>query len=114
MMAQIDVLYDRFLIIVLDESAANASGCGIDKSVRFIKDLGENLNLDLFQRTVVYFREQASIRSNPIHEFWAMKKAGLIDGDTVLFDNTIQTLGDLRNRWEIPFMASWHQEMWER
>lgn len=114
MMAQLHVLYDRFIILVLDESAANASGCGIDKSVKFIKELGETLKTDLFQRTTVYYRQGDIIHNAPIHEFWAMKKAGLIFGDTILFDNTIQSLGDLRTKWEIPFKESWHQEMWVR
>jgi len=114
MMAQIDVLYDRFIVLALDESAANSSGCGIDKSVRFIKNIGEKINTDLFQRTTVYFRSSENLKSVPIHEFWAMKKAGIIEEQTIIFDNTIQTLGALRSKWEIPFCESWHQEMWSR
>ena len=30
--------YNRFLILAVDESFANASGCSIDASVRFVKD----------------------------------------------------------------------------
>ena len=42
--------YQRFLILVVDESQAGASGCSIDTSVRFIKDLGTRLNIDFFNR----------------------------------------------------------------
>lgn len=114
MMAQMDVLHNRFVVLALDESAANASGCGIDKSVHFIKSIGAEINKDLFQRTTVFYKDSGEIKSSPIHEFWAMKKAEIIKDDTIVFDNTIQTLGELRNNWEIPFAKSWHQEMWMR
>jgi len=38
MVATIDVLYHRFIVVLVDEDAASASGCGIDKSVRFISN----------------------------------------------------------------------------
>jgi hypothetical protein len=47
-----------------------------------------------------------------LHEFWAMRKAGLVNEDTVLYNNLVVSLKDLKTYWKIPFKASWHQEMW--
>jgi len=35
------IFYDRFLVLMVDESKAGASGCSIDKSVSFVKMLGQ-------------------------------------------------------------------------
>ena len=34
------LLYDRFVVLVADEEKLQVSGCSIDSTVRFIKDLG--------------------------------------------------------------------------
>lgn len=113
--AAIEVLHNRVIIIAANEAQAQASGCGIDKSVRFIKKLSEQLQLDLFQRTQVLYRDaQGNLNEKPMHEFWAMRKAGLIGDDTIIIDNTIKSVGEWRSAWEVPFGKSWHQEMWAR
>ena len=37
--ASFDVLFNRFIVIAVDEQQATASGCSIDKSVKFVKEL---------------------------------------------------------------------------
>lgn len=109
-----EVMHQRFVIIAADETKAMASGCGIDKSVRFMQDLGKLMDIDFFKRTLTHFLVHEEIHQKELHEFWAMKKAGLIDDQTVIFDHTIKTLAQLRNQWRIPFSESWHAEMWSR
>jgi len=43
--AVVDVLHNRFVVLAVDEDQALASGCSIDKSVGFIKQLEHDLNL---------------------------------------------------------------------
>jgi hypothetical protein len=62
---------------------------------------------------VVYFEGNEIIHS-PLNVFWAKRKAGVITGDTMLFDNTIKTVKELKTKWVKPFEKSWHQEMWAR
>lgn len=112
--AAIAVYHNRILVIAANEAQAQASGCGIDKSVRFVQELGKTLGIDFFQRTQVLFRENDNLTEKPIHEFWAMRKAGIINDNTIVLDNTVKTVGDLRNSWEVPFSKSWHNEMWSR
>ena len=40
------VLHNRFVIIALDQDMNEASGCSIDASTRWFKELGEALNVD--------------------------------------------------------------------
>ena len=44
--ASFDVLYNRFIILSVDEKQAMASGCSIDSSIRFIKEIEKLLNIN--------------------------------------------------------------------
>jgi hypothetical protein len=48
--AEFAVLYNCFLIFMVDEGFNEISGCGIDKSVNLVKDIEKQTNLNLFNR----------------------------------------------------------------
>ena len=54
--AAIDIPYDRFLVIALNESLQSASGCSIDSSVRFIQNLEKKLGVILLDKMNVTYR----------------------------------------------------------
>ncbi|MFM7234693.1 MAG: ABC transporter ATPase [Flavobacteriales bacterium] len=112
--AAIEVLHQRFIVIALDEQTAPASGCGIDKSVQFVKDLSESMRLDFFQRTIVLYESVSGWAESSLHQFWAMRKALIVNDETRVFDTTVRTLGELREKLIVPFHKSWHADMWGR
>ncbi|MFM9986910.1 MAG: hypothetical protein ACKVOK_16840 [Flavobacteriales bacterium] len=114
MHAAFEIRNDHFLVLAVDESMAQASGCGIDKSVHHFQHLGATMNIPFFNRTEVFYMSDNQVLSVPVHQFWAMRKAGIIQDETLLFDTTVRTLGELNSKWLIPFSQSWHQEMWSR
>ena len=42
--ASLDILYNRFIVLMVDENDASASGCSIDKSLAFIKNIEQQFN----------------------------------------------------------------------
>ena len=50
LMATAEVFENQFVVLMVDETHAGASGCSIDKSVHFLEQLGESLNIDFFER----------------------------------------------------------------
>lgn len=112
--ATFELIHSRILVIAADEQQAQASGCGIDKSVHFVKELGSKLRVDFFNRTIVLYLKDGKLCDAPLHEFWALRKALIISDDTVVFDTTIRTVGSLRSEFQRPFSSSWHAEMWGR
>lgn len=105
--ACVDVLLDRFVVIAVDEEQANTSGCSIDKSVGFIKDLEHDLNLMLTDRMIMVFEQDGKVRSCRLQELPELVKEGLINGDTIVFDDLVSTVGDLAERFRVPLRASW-------
>ncbi|QXV67192.1 ABC transporter ATPase [Mucilaginibacter sp. 21P] len=111
LLAKAEIRYNRFLILFVDESQAGASGCSIDKSVHFIKQLEQHFGINLFDRFNLAYRDGDVIRSVPRQQFENLIKEAKIKGDTIVFNNLVQTLADLRTKWEVPFNESWHVQL---
>jgi len=106
-----EIRYNRFLILVVDENQAGASGCSIDKSVHFMKQIESQFHINLFDRFNLAYREGNEILSVPRHEFEDLLKQGKIDTDTIVFNNMVQNLNELQTKWEVPFKDSWHIQL---
>lgn len=105
-----DLRHDRFLMVAADEAAAGVSGCSIDALVRRMDRLGSALGVDLVEHGPVAYRDDGGeIRHLPRHRFAELAAAGSLTLDTVVFDNTITRVGDVRSgRWELPAADAWH------
>src|SRR6202012_4843064 len=67
--AKAEVRYNRFLILIVDESQAGASGCSIDSSVRFIKQLEAEHHINLLDRFNLAYREGNEVLSAQRNDF---------------------------------------------
>jgi hypothetical protein len=105
--AAFDVLYKRFVILMVDEEQAMASGCSIDSSVRFIKELEAALKLDFFNRLLICYKDNEHIASFSMNETEDLLKKGIINGDTIIFNNTVSTKKQFDLEWQIPLKSSW-------
>ncbi len=105
--ACVDVLHDRFVVVAVDEVQAEASGCSIDKSVGFIKQLEQDLNLMLTDRMVVVVEREGRGQSVRLQELPGLLAEGLIGLDTIVFDDLVATVGDLRERFRVRLADSW-------
>ena len=109
--AKAEIRYNRFIILIVDESQAGASGCSIDKSVRFMKDIEEQFGINLFDRFNLAYRSDEQILSVPRHTFEELISNKTIDANTIVFNNMVQNLTELENKWEVPFKDSWHIQL---
>jgi hypothetical protein len=103
------ILHNQFLILALDESFANASGCSIDSSVRFIKKIESELSLDLMNKLNVSFKDGENINIVSLADFQKYVKINKISSDTIVFNNMVVTKGELATKWEVAAKDSWHQ-----
>lgn len=97
--ADATVLHNNFVIIVADENKVKASGCSIDSSTRFIKELGKALNIDFFDRLSILIEKEGEFKR--VH-FNDLSK----HPDWNVFDPMIKTLQDLRENWVKPVNQS--------
>lgn len=105
-----DWRHDQFLLVGADEQAAGVSGCSIDALVRSMKALGADLGVSLLDHGAVHFREGSQVRRLSRDAFGASAEAGEVSPETLVFDNTVTSVGALRaGGWERPASTSWHQ-----
>ena len=104
-----DVLHRQFVVLMVDEGQADASGCSIDTSVRFMQQLGQAYGVDLFDRMTFTWLENGEVKSAHSEEFRQLYAAGKITDDTLVFDNVVKTKGELDEKWTKPLNESWHR-----
>jgi hypothetical protein len=100
--ASAQFLHRQFLIIGLDEAVAGASGCSIDASVRFVRELEQHLGVDLLEKSRMAFLNDGQLR-----ELREAVAAGQITADTPYFNNTLTTKGELTASWPMPAGQTW-------
>lgn len=105
--ASAEILYNRFIVIKVDESGYAASGCSIDKQVQFIKVLEQKYNINLLNRLLVAYKEGDIITVKPANEVKRMLKDGTLSLDTIYFDAAIVDAQQFATSFEIPIGKSW-------
>ncbi|WP_282072619.1 ABC transporter ATPase [Polaribacter atrinae] len=103
------IKYNQFLVLAVDESFNNVSGCSIDSSVRFIKELENELQLDLMDKMNVTFKDNDNINLVKLFDFQKFAKEQKVTAETIVFNNMVDTKEDFENNWEIPAKDSWHK-----
>lgn len=108
LLASVKVLHNRFVVIALDENQSEASGCSIDVSTRWFKELGSRYAIDFFDRSQAYIDEEG-IKTFSIFQPKKAIESGLISADTIIFvnNNNIHTLADLATLWKVKAAESY-------
>lgn len=106
-----EVRYGRFIVLMVDESQAGASGCSIDSSVRFMKQLEQKYKVDLFDRMIFAYQQKGKVLTADRDTFAKLYQQNVIDDNTLVFDNLVNTKADLEQKWLKPLHESWHMRM---
>lgn len=111
--AGVEVRFRRFVVIRLDERAAKATGCSIDRCVRELKSLQEALGIDLFDRMQVAYRDKDTLKVVSRAAFKDLIQQGIVHADTIVFNNMVDNTEDYAQRWELPLKDSWHARVFK-
>ena len=102
----------RFLTIAVDQNRTGASGCSIDGLFRTLKALETQLGAAIVTSGLIFFRDRdGRIRSVTRDEFTELGAAGIVDGQTEVFDPSVTTLGEWRSRFTSRAADSWHASL---
>lgn len=101
------IRYNQFVILAADESDQTASGCSIDSSVRAIRELGERLHIDFFDRSLVAFLLRDQVTLVPLKNLKENFIDGILSVGTLTFNNLIATREELESKWLLPAGDSW-------
>jgi len=110
--AAAEVLHHRFVLLMVDESQADASGCSIDASVHFLKGLQAEFGVDLFDRMRFSYEDaNGQVHTLNRDDFAKAYAAGTIRDETIVFDTLVDQKGAFDEQFRKPLKDSWHARM---
>ena len=76
--------------------------------MRFIKELEQELQIDLMDKMNVSFKDGENINIVKLPQFQEFAKEEKVTSKTTVFNNMVNTKHDFENKWEVPANESWH------
>ncbi|MBK8603800.1 MAG: hypothetical protein IPN87_12240 [Saprospiraceae bacterium] len=102
------VLHNLFIIMVVDNSLALASGCSIDTAMRFIQTLQIDFDIDFLDRqSFVYIDDSNQVHLVRKDQMQEKIASGEINDDTLFYDTLIPDLETMRTDFIKPKGSFW-------
>ena len=105
--ASYELHQNRLLIFKVNEEKYNASGCSIDKQVRFVKELEQAFSVELLNRLLVVYENNGRVEVITASGVKDLLATGIITENTLVFDNTITESSQLATQWKKPLKDTW-------
>lgn len=105
--AAFDLREGYFVAIAVNEADSNASGCSIDKLMHLMKQLGDQLNVDFFDRLRVVTKKDGQNVMYKISELAQTIKEEQLKPTDLVYDNLITTVGQYRDQHLKPIYQTW-------
>ena len=108
------VEYNLFLIVGADETRSPTSGCSIDTLNRMVKEIGDKIGVDFFDRLKIAYEDTSTkIHIATMGEFRELMAKDSITGQTTVYNNLVENVGELDNDWRTIVKNSWHKNLLE-
>lgn len=105
------LFHNQFVVLMVDESQAGASGCSIDSSVHFIKSLEAHFQVNFFDRMNFAFMQNEQVRTAQRDAFSNLYQNQEINDNTLVFNNLVKNKTEFESSWRVPLKDSWHARM---
>lgn len=109
------LLCKHFLCLVVDESQTAASGCALDRSVKLLRDLEEQYQIEFFDRWAFCFAQKEGEQPRIVQksDLPQALASGILSAESLVFDPLVNRLGNLEKEFLKPFGKSWHWQFRE-
>ncbi len=101
------LLFRQFIVILADETDVEVSGCSTDSSVRVVKSLERQYDVNFFDRMMITFLVKNKSEMLPFSQVQYALDKGYINKDTLIFNNVVTTKQELLEKWLVPLSESW-------
>ena len=102
-----EILHHRFIILMVDETQAEASGCSIDKSVHFLQEIEKQLGISLFNRQLVSIKDGEEVKTFTLNAIKTEFANNNITTNTLVFNTLVTTKQQFDTEWELPISQTW-------
>lgn len=102
--ASFEIRFQRFIIVAASD---HTSGCSIDSSVRAIKEIGEIVQVDFFNRNLVCFKDGDNVFTVPLASLKEALTKSIRGAEVYVFNNLAHTKAAVETNWIQPAAISW-------
>jgi len=102
------IVYNRFLMIAVDQDFVEVSGCSIDASVKLVQQIQAKFKVDMLNKLFIAYKENKEIKVTSLVNFAQLAKEEVVTENTLVFNNMVSTLKAVTTEWEVPAKESWH------
>ncbi len=107
LLASARVIENRFVVVGVDEGYNLPSGCSIDSSVRTLRELGESLSIDFFNRSVAIRATDGSVQTIDLSSVKAAVLSGVLTPETTVFNTLVKSKTEFLTNWQLRATDSW-------
>jgi hypothetical protein len=101
-----DVRFHQVFVVAVDEQVNQASGCSIDASMRWFKELGAAMNIDFFDRSCAVVQGEG-LTLIPLLEIKKAVLEGILKSDSMVIPLQTADVSAYRADWVVPATATW-------
>jgi tetrahydromethanopterin S-methyltransferase subunit B len=102
----VSILEHQLLVVVVDQSHGQASGCSIDKLMAFMRTIEAELPLDWTDRSKVVLKVSEEIVISSLKTI-KERLSDLDPNDTLVYNTSASCFKELLNNFEMPLSKSW-------
>lgn len=103
----IEIRYNQFIVIKSDSRDSRPSGCSIDSLKKSVGAILDRHGLEVLDPAHVFYRKaDGSITQTHFKDMAALAKAGELQANTTVFDNSLGHSDDM-SRWEMSLKDTW-------
>ncbi|GAB2620891.1 hypothetical protein [Belliella aquatica] len=103
-----EIKFDQVIILSVDESNLDASGCSIDSSVKALREIEQRMGVNLIdQGKIGFLASQDALTVNSVFGIKESVLSGLLNPETLVLNPLVKEKADLENKWLIPAKESW-------
>lgn len=107
MPSSFDIKYDQFIVLAVDESKLGASGCSIDSSVKILREIETELDINLLDSGKVSYMDSHGVKVALLPEIRKHINDGSLQAQSKIFNPGVNKIADLEKQWLIPADHSW-------
>ena len=109
--ATFEIVHNLFVVLFVDEQGDKMCGTAQDNSIRLMKQLGTELEVDFLNRMTQSYKKGEQVKIVEMNDFSKLLANNEINENTIVFNNMVTTKYDFENHWEVPLKDSWHKQL---
>lgn len=112
--ATLEIVYQQFIIIKIDENKTMASGCSLDNLNGMMREIEAEYQLGIFDRMKACFLQNNEVKTLPLPDFRTAIRNKELPQDIKVFDFSLANDDDFQRKFLLPIEESWAKSTYKK